>query len=128
MAKAKQFTVTCQDRPGTLAHIAKLLGDSRVNIMAMNCPTFGVKGAVQVVVDKVDEARKVLDAARLPYTEQDVLLVELDNVPGCLGEFAGKLAAAEINVTAGYSTAVPGCKKASLVLKVSDLEKAAQIH
>jgi hypothetical protein len=94
----------------------------------MNCATFGVQGAIQVVVDDVDKARKALDRLRLPYTEQDVLYLELENVPGCLGEFAGKLAAQKINVMAGYATALKGADKASVVLRVSDLEKAARIH
>ena len=128
MAKAKQLTISAEDRPGTLAKIAKILGDAKVNIVAMNCATFGVHGAVQFVVDNIDTARKTLDHLRLPYSEQDVLFLELENSPGCLGEFADKLAAKHINVTSGYGTAVKGCEKASLVLQVSDLEVAAQIR
>jgi hypothetical protein len=128
MPKTIQFTIPAEDRPGTLARIAKILGDSQINIIAMNCATFGVQGAIQVVVDDVDKARKALDRLRLPYTEQDVLYLELENVPGCLGEFAGKLAAQKINVMAGYATALKGADKASVVLRVSDLEKAARIH
>jgi hypothetical protein len=128
MPKAKQLTVSCEDRPGTLAHLAKMLGDEKVNIVAMNCATFGVRGAVQIVVDDADKAKKILDGVRFPYTEQDVLTVELPNSPGCLGEFAGKLAAQNINIAAGYGTAASGSKKATLVLTVSDLEKAASIR
>ena len=128
MPRTKQLTISAEDRPGTLARIAKILGDSQVNIIAMNCATFGVQGAIQVIVDDVEKAKEILDRLRLPYTEQDVLYLELQNVPGCLGEVAGKLAAQKINVTAGYATAVKGADKASVVLRVSDLEKAAQIR
>lgn len=128
MAKTKQLTISAEDRPGTLARIAKVLADAKVDIVAMNCATFGVHGAIQVVVDDVDKAKEALDRLRLPYTEQGVLYLELENAPGCLGEFAGKLAAQNINVTAGYGTAVKGAEKASLVLSVSDLEAAAQIR
>ena len=34
MAKAKQLTVFCENRPGTLAQIARVLGDAKVNILA----------------------------------------------------------------------------------------------
>jgi hypothetical protein len=43
-------------------------------------------------------------------------------------ELAGKPGAQKINVTAGYATAVKGADRASVVLWVSDLEKAARIH
>ncbi|MGA8013837.1 MAG: ACT domain-containing protein [Candidatus Acidiferrales bacterium] len=127
MARAKQLTISAQDRPGTLARIAKVLGDSRVNIMAMNCATFGVQGAIQIIVDDIGKAKEVLDNLRLPYTEEDVLYLELENSPGCLGDLAGKLAAQGINVTTGYGTAIKGSNKASVVLRVSDLEAADRI-
>ena len=128
MPRAKQLTISAEDRPGMLARIAKVLGEANVNIVAMTCATFGVKGAIQIVVDNVQKAKEVLDRLRLPYTEQDVLYLELKNAPGCLGEFAEKLAALDINVTAGYATAVTGCPTASLVLRVSDLDAAAGIR
>jgi len=128
MPKAKQLTISAQDRPGTLSEIAKLLGDAGVNIVAMNCATFGVEGAIQIVPDDIQKAKRVLDDMRLPYTEQDVLYVELKNSPGCLGKFAGKLAAHGINVTTGYGTAVEGSDSASLVLRVSDLNAASKIR
>jgi hypothetical protein len=127
-AKAKQFTISAEDRPGILARVANLLGDADVNIVAMNCATFGVRGAIQILVDHVEKARQALDHQCLPYTEQDVFFLELPNASGCLGEFAGKLAARNINVTCGYATAVTGCEKARVVMQVSDLDAAAQIR
>ena len=54
--------------------------------------------------------------------------MELSNVQGALGHFAWKLATKEINITLGYQTAAKGSKKASVVLAVSDLEKAARVR
>ena len=128
MPKAKQLSVPVENRPGTLANVARVLGDARVNILAFLTSTSGAEGSVQVVVDNVDKAKKALDGAGLSYTEADVLHLELPNVPGALGKFAGKLAAKDINVTSEYQTAVKGSKKAGVVLAVSDLEKAARIR
>jgi hypothetical protein len=44
-----------------------------------------------------------------------------------LGKFAGKLAENNINITLAYQTAAKGSKKATIVLAVSDLDKAAGI-
>lgn len=128
MPKAKQLSVRVENRPGTLANVARVLGDARVNILAFLTSTSGTEGSVQVVVDNVNRAKKALDGAGLSYTEDDVLRVELPNVAGALGKFAGKLAAKDINITSGYQTAVKGSKKAGVVLAVSDLEKAARIR
>lgn len=128
MAKVKQLTVSCENRPGTLAHVCRTLGDAKVNILAFQVGTLGAEGRVQLVVDNVNKAKRALDGAGLAYTEEAVLHVELPNVPGALGSFAGKLAAKEINITAGYQTGARGSKRASVVLAVSDLDKAARVQ
>ncbi len=128
MPKVNQLTVRCENRPGTLANVAKVLGDAKVNILAFLTTTSGSEGAVHLVLDNVNKAKKALDSAGLSYTEADVLHIELKNDPGSLGQFAAKLAAKDINITCGYQTTVKGSKKASVVLAVSDLDKAARIR
>lgn len=98
MPKTAQLTVSVENRPGTLAHVARVLGDARVDIRALLTTSAGSAGSVHVVVDNVNRAKKALDHEGLPYTEQTVLRVELSNKPGALGFFAGKLAAKGINV------------------------------
>lgn len=85
MPKTKQLTVSCENRPGTLAQIARVLGDAKVNILAFATSTSGTEGSVQVVVDNANKAKKALDGAALSYSEADVLHVELPNLPGALG-------------------------------------------
>jgi len=128
MAKAKMLTVSCENRPGTLAHLARVVGDAKVNILAFLTTTSGAEGSVQLVVDNLNKAKKALDGAGLSYTEADVLHVELPNLPGALSSFVGKLAAKEINIASAYATAVKGSRKASVVLAVSDLEQAARVR
>lgn len=128
MAKAKQLTVSCENRPGTLAHVARVLGDAKVNILAFRVAATDGEGSVQLIVDNVDKAKKGLEGAGLSYAEADVLHVELPNLPGALGSFTGKLAAKEINITSGYATTVKGSRKASVVLAVSDLDAASRVR
>jgi hypothetical protein len=35
MAKVKQLTVALENRPGTLTHLAKVLADAKVNVLAL---------------------------------------------------------------------------------------------
>lgn len=128
MPKAKQLSVSVENRPGTLAQVAKVLGDAKVNILAFLTTTSDSAGVVHLVADNVDNAKKLLDGAGFSYTEGDVLYVELKDAPGALGQFKEKLAAASINITSGYQTSVKGSKWASVVRSVSDLEKAARVR
>ena len=127
MPKAKQLSVSIKNHPGALAHVANILGDAKVNILAVCATATDGEGLVQAVVDNVNRAKKALERARLSYTESDVLYVELSNAIGSLGKFAEKLAVQEINITSAYATATKGARKASLVAAVSDLAKASHI-
>ena len=128
MPKTKQLTVSVENRPGTLAHVAQILGDAKVNIVAFLTTTSDAQGAVHIVVDNANKAKKALESAGLAYTEADILTAELPNKPGALASFADKLAAKDINITLGYQTSVKGSKKAGVVLAVSDLETAARVR
>ncbi len=77
MPKAKQFSVSHENRPGMLAEIAKALGDQKVNILSCLTTTSGTEGTTHLLVDNVNRARKALASAQLSYTEADVLHVEL---------------------------------------------------
>ncbi len=128
MPKANQLTVRCENRPGTLASIAMVVGDANVNILGFILTTSGSQGFVKLVVDNVEKAKDALDAAGLPHTEEVVLHAKLANVPGALGRFARRLAAKDINITSGYQTVEKDSKKASVILEVSNLEKAMGVY
>jgi hypothetical protein len=128
MARTTQFTVSHENLPGMLAHIAKVLGDAQVNILAFVTTASGREGLTHLIVDRSDTAKKAFARAGLGYTEAEVLQLELPNTPGALGKFARKLAEEDINITLGYATSEKGSEKTRVVLAVSDLDKAAIIR
>ena len=128
MPKVNQLTVRCENRPGTLAHIAMVMGEAKVNILGFLLTTSGRKGFVKLVVDNAENAKAALENAGLPYTEEAVLHAKLANVPGALGRFARRLAAKDINITSGYQTIEKDSKRASVVLEVSSVDKALRVY
>jgi hypothetical protein len=126
--KAKQLTIACENRPGTLADIAGILGKAKVNILAFNASSAGAMGYIQLVVDNASKAKKVLKAHRISCYQEVVLHITLRNVPGALASLARKMADREINIGAGYQTTVVGGKRASVVLAVSRLASASRIR
>ena len=119
MAKVKQLTVSCENRPGTLAHVAEVLADAKVNVLALLCSTAGTQGSAQVVVDNVNKAKKALGGAGLSYTEGTLEQFELANKPGALAELAGRLAKKGVNIDCAYATMPKRAKKAVVVLALS---------
>ena len=128
MPKVNQLTIRCENRPGTLAHIAAVMGDANVNILGFLLTTSGSKGYVKLIVDDVEKAKEALYEASLLYAEQVVLHAKLANVPGALGRFAGKLAAKNINITSGYQTIEKDSRRASVVLEVSNVDRAVRVY
>jgi hypothetical protein len=115
MAKTKQFTITIQNRPGAVAEIAKTLGNSNVNILALLGTAQGTSGTVQLVVDNAARAKKALDSAKVVYQETPAEEYELSNKPGALSQCLEKLQAKGVNLQSICATAAKGGKKAVVV-------------
>jgi hypothetical protein len=127
MPVRKQLTVAWQNRPGELANVCRVLAEVGVNIEALATAEAGEYGAVRMVVDDVDKARKVFHDAAVAHTTIDVLVIELPNVPGTLSEVAGRLSAERINIEYFYSAVAPGVERAFGVFKVSDPHRGEEI-
>jgi len=128
MAKIKQFTISVENRPGTVAEIARTLGSAKVNILALLGTVQGAQGTtgtVELVVEDARRARKTLDAAGLTYKETTAEEHELPNKPGALAECLDKLAAKGVNLNSIHATAAKGGKKAVVVYTIAAEEKVA---
>lgn len=124
MAKTKQFTITVQNQPGSVAQIAKTLGAAKVNILALLATSQGTSGTVQLVAEDARRAKRALDAARIAYQETSAEEVALANKPGALAECLNKLAAKGINLSSIHATAAKGGKKAVVVYTAEAAAKA----
>ncbi len=127
MSVRKQLTVAWQNRPGELANVCRVLADVGVNIEALATAEAGEYGAVRLVVDDVEAARKVFHDAAVAHTTIDVLVIAFPNRPGSLSEVAGRLAAERINIEYFYSAVAPGIDRAYGVFKVSDPQRADEV-
>jgi|SRR5579864_1482614 len=125
MAKTKQFTITVDNQPGAVARIAKALGDSKVNILALLGTSQGTTGTVQFVAEDARKAKKALDAARISYQETPAEQLELANKPGALAQSLAALEKKGVNLGSIHATASKGGKKAVLVYTVEAATQAA---
>lgn len=125
MAKAKQFTITLDNKPGAVAEIVKTLGSAKVNILGLLAWAEGPTGTLQLIVEDAKRAKKALDDARVSYREQTTEQIELANKPGALSKTLGQLAAKGVNISHIYATATKGGKKAVVVYAVAEAAQAA---
>jgi hypothetical protein len=124
MPTITQIAVTLENKPGALHRVCAALAQARVNITALFVPEVKEKGKVRVVVEDVDRARDALRAARLRFSEEEALAFSAEHRPGALAEITEKLAQAKINIKYAYATTLPGQTHATVILAVSNIEKA----
>jgi hypothetical protein len=117
----KDLTITLDDRPGRLADLGEATGKAGINIEGLCATTGGGSAEVHVLVDDAAAAREALGSAGIEVgAESDVLVIDVEDRPGTMGEVARKVADAGVNVGLAYA-AFGGVK---LVLGVDDLDRA----
>ncbi|MBI4419273.1 MAG: ACT domain-containing protein [Gemmatimonadetes bacterium] len=120
----KQFSVTMDNRPGTLARMCTALAEHNVNILALMSVGQNDKSLVRMLVDKTTDAVKALDAIGYRYSQEDVLTTTVAHRPGTLSKVAKALGDGGVNVNYAYlGTEGEGQRHLLLVLSVSDVAR-----
>jgi hypothetical protein len=117
------LTVILRDTPGELARLGEVTGAAGVNIRGLAAFTGDGRGVIHVLVDDdvVARARDELERAGIGLAdEREVLVVDIQDRPGSLGELARELSEANVNIDLAYTT-FGGVK---LVIATDDLENA----
>jgi len=122
-----QLVVTLANRAGTLAQLCSTLGKAGVNVSAFVAPEIKGKGKVRLLVDNPDKAKEALKAAKLRFSEEEAIAMELDNRPNALGEVAEKLAQAKISIKYACATVTEGSAKGTVLLSVRDVARALTV-
>ncbi|HEY7043692.1 MAG TPA: ACT domain-containing protein [Nocardioidaceae bacterium] len=101
---AVDLTIYLDDRPGELARLGEVLGAAGVNIDGFCVLTSGGGAAeTHVLVDDMDGAFSALETAGMRVaSEQEVMVVEVEDRPGVLGEVTRRLGDADVNITLAY--------------------------
>lgn len=121
----KQFSVFTENRVGRLNDLSALLKQNNVHIIALTVLDTTDSAIVRMIVDDPDKARELMINNDFPYTECDVLAVEIVDESELKGVL-GALLEAEINVHYVYSFIKRPSDRAALAINVEDADVAAQ--
>ena len=126
--KIKQVSVFVENQPGRLVAMLEALKGKEVNIRALCIAEGSDFGIVRVILSDNAMGVQALKEAGFTVTETTVLQKDMPDQPGGLLETVAKpLAKAGINLEYFYAFVDPTPGKASIVLKVSDPERAEQL-
>lgn len=121
-----QFHLVLDNVPGTLAEIASRLGYAGINIRGISLIAKEEKSILRMVVNDPISAERVLREAGISYSINEVIAIELPNVPGALAECAKSLGNTEINIEYLYPF-ISRTVNAIVILKTNDNKRAEQV-
>ena len=118
---ATDLTLYLDDHPGELARVGDVLGKGGANIAGLCALTSGGGQAeVHILVEDPTPAFEALQGAGIKIAaEQEVIVLDIEDRPGALGEVARKLGNANVNLTTAYLAT-----NTRLVLAADDLAAA----
>lgn len=122
----KQLTVFLENRTGRLGEVLGVLKNSDVNIVSMSLADTSDFGLLRLLVDKPQAGKEALQNEGFSAMLTDVLGVRLSHKVGKLQELLEVICQSDINIEYMYALST-GTEDASVVIKTSELEKAAEL-
>jgi hypothetical protein len=123
----KQISVSFENKPGRLANVLLALAREKVNLTAMSVMDSRDRSVLRFVTDDTAKSGQVLKDLGTPYTENDVLAIELRNHVGALAHVCELLASEHIHIDYAYCSAGGRNGKTVGIFKVTNTEKARRV-
>jgi hypothetical protein len=124
---ATQVSVFVENKPGRVAKIARVLGDSNINIRAVTISDRGDYGMINILADDPDRASSVLTNEGFSVSRNHVIGVVMEDRPGGLADIAEYLNKSEVNISNAYGFIQKAGDRAVLILEVDDFIKAQKV-
>ena len=119
-----QIAVFLENRAGRLLSLSKALSDAKIDLVSLNIADTSDFGIVRMITSDNEKAMKALKEAGFVVKENELIGIEVDDVPGGLTKVLEGLASSDIDIEYLYSYAKSNSAKATILVKTADLEKA----
>lgn len=96
--RVTQISVFLENKKGRLFEVCSLLGKNSINIMALTIAETENFGVLRIVVNKPEEAIKLLKDNGFAANLTDVVIVEVEDKPGGLAKVLKVLSDNNINI------------------------------
>jgi hypothetical protein len=121
-----QFSVFLTNKVGKLHDLVEAFDGSTAHICALSVHEASDHAVVRIITNNADQARQILKRENLPYSERDVLVVEIGG-HHTLSSMCLCLLAAELSIHFAYPLMLRSSTAPTIALAVDDLTLAGQI-
>lgn len=123
----RQISVFLDNRPGSLAEMARFLSDRQINLRALSLAETRDFGTARLIVADTDQCADALRNGGYHFIETDVIAVAVFDRPGGMADVLEIIAGEQINVEYVYATVMKLDDRAIIILRVENPSRAAMI-
>ena len=120
----RQFNIFVENRVGGLLNVVRRFETTDIRIVSLTVVDSADCAIIRVVLSDPERAYEIIEQARLPFTESDLLVVGLPEGAQPLLQICKALLQAEMNIHYAYPLLVGPHGNPGLALRVEDLETA----
>ena len=125
--KVEQISVFLENKPGALAEVTRILGESGVNIRALSLADTKDFGILRLIVNDTEKAMEILGRKGLTVRKTEVVAVEVPDRPGGLAEILKVLFEADINVEYLYAFVQQSGENAIIIFRFDETDRAIEV-
>ena len=122
----RQFNVFVENRVGNLLAVVRRFETTDIRIVALTVVDSADCAIIRMVLSDPERAKEIFDLAGLPFTESDLLVVELPDGNQPLVQICKALLGAEISIDYAYPLMIGPSGKSALALHVEDHDMGSQ--
>ncbi|MCP4297202.1 MAG: amino acid-binding protein [Proteobacteria bacterium] len=122
--KLKQLSIEIENSPGRLYGITKALGDAGINLTALTLAESSSLGKLRLLVSDLPAARRLLMKMLVSAKIEEVVAVEIPDIPGALSKLLHSLLEVQININYMYAYQSPDVNKAIMIFSFHDNDAA----
>lgn len=123
----KQLSIFLENKGGRLADVTKVLGENSVDISALSIADTTDFGILRMIVSDPLKAEAALKNAGYAVSITEILAIAIDDAPGSLSKALQSLVENDIEVEYIYAFIGKTDRRALVVVKVQNMDKAASV-
>lgn len=125
--QVRQFSVFLQNKVGALLEVVKLLNEKHVVVLALSIQDSSESAIGRLVVSDPELVAELFHEHDIPFSDCELIVVELDEGPGDLTRVLAALLMAEVNVFFSYPLLIRPRGHAALAMHLDDNECASSV-
>jgi hypothetical protein len=118
----RQFNIFVENRVGGLLNVVRRFETTDIHIVSLTVVDSADCAIIRLVLSDPERAYEIIQQAKLAFTESDLLVVELPDVPKPLLQICKALLSAEVNIHYAYPLLVGPGGRAAVAIRVEDIE------